>query len=62
MPDYCLITLAKSEELWNLIELIKFLKPWYNISKYVQEIFQYLEKNCLLLISEAFVPNLSKAK
>lgn len=39
MPDYCLVALAKSERLLNLIELIEFLEPWHDISKHTQEIF-----------------------
>lgn len=56
LPDYCLITLAKSKGLSNLTELIKFLASWYSISKYIQEIFHYLEKNCLSLNSNAKPP------
>lgn len=63
MPDGCLIVLAKLKELLNLIELIKFLEPWHNVSKYTQEIFQFLKKNCLPLVLKALIFNfLSKAK
>ena len=58
MPDYYLVTLAKSEGLLNLTELIEFLKPWHGLSKYAQEIFQCLEKNCPPPIPKALIPNL----
>ena len=61
--ECCLVALVKSEGLLNITELIEFLEPWHDISKYAQEIFYCLEKNCLHLNPEASVPNLlSKAK
>lgn len=63
MPNCYLVTLVKSVKLLNITELIEFLKPWYGIFKYVQEIFYYLEKNCSLPNLEAPIPNLlSKAE
>lgn len=65
LSDCCLVPLAKSKGLSNLMELIKFLKSWHNISKYAQEIFHYLEKNCPPLNSNIKFPAtyfLSKAK
>lgn len=57
MSKYYIIMLAKLKGLLNFIKLIKFLEPWDNISKHVQEIFYYLEKNCLPPNPKAFVSN-----
>lgn len=46
LSNCCLVPLVKSKGLLNLMELIKFLESWHNISKYIQEIFHCLEKNC----------------
>lgn len=46
MPDYCLVALAKSGELLaTLSQLIEFLELWHSVSKYVDEIFLYLQSN-----------------
>ena len=34
LSDYALVALATSEGLSILTELIKFLKPWHDVSKY----------------------------
>ena len=56
LPDYCFVALAKSKELSNLMELIKFLEPWHSISIHIQEIFYCLEENYPSLDSNAELP------
>ena len=45
MPDACLIALAKSGEILDLGQLIEFLKPWYGVTKYADDILLCLQKN-----------------
>lgn len=46
MPNAYLTTLAKSgESLNSQVELVEFLKPWYDIIKHVNDILLCLQKN-----------------
>lgn len=45
MPNICLAILAKLQGLLNFTQLVNCLKPQYNIAKYADEIFLYLQKN-----------------
>lgn len=38
--------IAKSKVLLNLDELIKFLKSWHGVAKYINNMLVYLQKNC----------------
>ena len=44
MLDACLIALAKLGEIFDLDQLIEFLKPWYGVAKYADDIFLCLQK------------------
>ena len=57
MPDNCLVALAKSGGLLaTLTQLIKFLKPWHGVFKYVNKIFLCLKINRFSLESETKLP------
>lgn len=43
MLNYYFISLAKSREPLKLKELVKFLKLWYNIDKYLNKIFYFMK-------------------